>query len=94
MTAHYVFGDVVQSRAGHDCGRLFVVMADEQDGYALLCDGRLRTIDKPKRKKAKHIVLVGGVPRFEKCAEYPKMLDAHIKKHLDFCRSLCYNKEV
>lgn len=47
-------GHVVRSAAGHDKGGFFVVLqSDEQT--VLLCDGRRRTLEKPKRKKLKHI---------------------------------------
>lgn len=42
------------STAGHDAGRWYVIIGIENE-YALLCDGRLRTIDRPKRKKLKHM---------------------------------------
>ena len=47
-------GKFATSRAGHDKGRLYVVLGEEEK-YAYLSDGRLRTVDKPKRKLKKHI---------------------------------------
>lgn len=47
-------GDFVQSKAGRDQGRVFIV-TDCNDTYAYLCDGVLRKQDKPKKKKVKHI---------------------------------------
>lgn len=47
-------GQVVFSKAGHDKGSAFVVMKI-QDEYLYLADGRLRTLDKPKKKKLKHV---------------------------------------
>jgi ribosomal protein L14E/L6E/L27E len=47
-------GMFARSLAGHDKGKLYVVL--ESDGeFALLADGRLRTLDRPKRKRRKHI---------------------------------------
>lgn len=40
--------------AGHDKGKIFYIV-DEDDAYVYLADGRLRPIDKPKKKKKKHI---------------------------------------
>ena len=46
--------DVVISTAGRDCGQLFYCV--ETDGvYAHLVNGKDRTLDKPKRKKLKHV---------------------------------------
>ena len=51
-------GTIVRSKAGHDKGLLFMVIA-AQEPYVLLADGRSRKIEKPKRKKIKHAVTVG-----------------------------------
>lgn len=47
-------GDIVYSVAGRDSGLYFVVMA-VSDNFALICDGRNRKAEKPKRKKLKHL---------------------------------------
>ncbi len=47
-------GDIVYSIAGKDRGRYFAVMAVEEN-FALICDGRKRKTDRPKRKKVKHL---------------------------------------
>ena len=47
-------GRVVISLAGRDEGRRFVVIeADEM--YAMIVDGDLRKVDRPKKKKRKHL---------------------------------------
>lgn len=43
-----------RSLAGHDKGRLYVVTGAEE-GYVLLSDGERRTLQKPKKKKVKHV---------------------------------------
>ncbi len=49
-----VKGCVVKAKAGRDKERFFVVL--EADGsYAKICDGKRRTLEKPKRKKYKHL---------------------------------------
>ena len=55
-------GDVVRSMAGHDKGRLFAVVGLDGSGYALLADGRTRTLEKPKKKKLRHIRPPGRLP--------------------------------
>ena len=50
--------DVVISLNGRDEGRFFLVVGTE-DEYSLLADGKRRKIDKPKRKKNKHLKLEG-----------------------------------
>lgn len=50
-----VKSDIVQSVAGRDRGQYFFVL-DVQDEMLLLADGKLRKVEAPKRKKAKHVV--------------------------------------
>lgn len=47
-------GQFVISKAGHDKGQIYVVMAREGD-FVFLSDGRLRPPDRPKKKRIKHI---------------------------------------
>lgn len=52
-------GQFVTSRAGHDKGTLYVVVAEEDD-FVYLSDGRLKHPDKPKKKRRKHIQLINA----------------------------------
>ncbi len=54
-------GDIVFSKAGRDKERLFVVMKVLDAQYVLLADGRVRRVDKPKKKKIKHLLKSGHV---------------------------------
>lgn len=47
-------GQLVTSKAGHDKDTLYVVIAQEGD-FVYLSDGRLKTPEKPKRKRLKHV---------------------------------------
>ena len=49
-------GEIVRSRAGRDCGRAFVVWKVLDEQYALLVDGTLRTLERPKKKKRMHLL--------------------------------------
>lgn len=42
------------SKAGHDKGRMYLVLKEDDD-YVYLADGKIRTIDNPKKKKRKHV---------------------------------------
>lgn len=47
-------GQIVRSKAGHDKGKYHIVLSD--DGvYALIVNGKDRTLQKPKRKKLNHL---------------------------------------
>ena len=48
-------GRIVRSRAGRDGGRLFVVIAEVDEDFVLVADGDLRKIDRPKKKRRKHL---------------------------------------
>ena len=47
-------GRIVVSLCGHDKDRLYLVVGEE-NGYLFLSDGNIRRLQKPKRKKIKHI---------------------------------------
>jgi len=47
-------GQIVFSKSGRDKGNLFVIL-DAEAEYVYLVDGKLRTLQKPKKKKIKHI---------------------------------------
>ena len=48
-------GQVVVSRAGRDTGRRFVVTKVVDELFVQVCDGDLRRIEKPKKKRIKHL---------------------------------------
>ncbi len=52
----YTLGQVVQSTQGRDAGRDFVVVGIVDESYVLIADGGLRRIDRPKKKKIKHLI--------------------------------------
>ena len=74
---------LIVSKAGRDKGQLFyVVDADEQ--YVYLADGKSRKLEKPKRKKRKHIE---QIPRTEsriaeKIRNGEKVLNSELRKEL------------
>ena len=49
-----MIGQFVTSKAGHDKDSLYVIVAESGD-FVFLCDGRTKPVDKPKRKRKKHI---------------------------------------
>ena len=50
-------GMLAKSKAGHDKGHLYVI-TDVDETYVYLVDGKIRTIDKPKKKKRKHVQII------------------------------------
>ena len=56
-------GAIATSRAGHDKGRAFVIVGRDGGEYALLSDGASRPMERPKRKKLKHLRVEPGVAK-------------------------------
>lgn len=52
MTGHFA-----TARVGHDAGALYVIVREE-GGYVYLSDGRLRSVQHPKKKNCKHIQII------------------------------------
>ena len=53
----YEKGMLAKSKAGHDKGHMYVIFKVD-DAYVYLVDGNVRTIERPKRKKRKHVQII------------------------------------
>lgn len=74
-------GRFATSKAGHDRTQLYVILAEDGD-FVSLCDGRLKTIDKPKKKRKKHVQMINRTVNEEllqRLRENEKVLDEEIK---------------
>ena len=79
--------DVVVSTAGRDRDQLFYVIGT--DGvYTLLCNGKDRRLEKPKRKKVKHVskVLRAETRVAAKLVASDKVLNSELRRDLAFHR--------
>ena len=54
-------GAIVVSKMGRDEGRSFVVIQEVDSDFVMLADGRLRTMDRLKKKRRKHLKTTGIV---------------------------------
>ncbi|MEG1548558.1 MAG: KOW domain-containing RNA-binding protein [Clostridia bacterium] len=50
-----IIGRVVISKAGRDMRRSFVVVGIADEGHLLIADGQTHRLDRPKKKKLKHL---------------------------------------
>lgn len=50
-------GMLARSKCGHDAGNVYLIIHAE-GAYVYLVDGRIRTLDKPKKKKKKHVQII------------------------------------
>ena len=84
-TPDFIIADVVVSTAGRDAGSLFyVIQADET--YLSLVNGKDRTLDKPKRKKRKHVnkVLRSETRVAQKLRNGDKVLNSELRRDLAY----------
>ena len=54
-------GQVVRSKKGRDEGKVYIIMEIIDDDLLLLVDGKLRKLDRPKKKKVKHLYIYKDV---------------------------------
>ena len=77
--------DVVVSTAGRDAGEWFYVIAEDPI-YLYLANGKDRSLDKPKRKKRKHVqkVLRSETRVAVKIQNGDKVLNGELRRDLAF----------
>ena len=77
--------DVVVSTAGRDQGKLFYVIGTDPV-YLTLANGKDRTLEKPKRKKRKHIqkVLRSETRVADKLRNGDKVLNSELRRDLAY----------
>ena len=80
-----IISDVVVSTAGRDAGEWFYVIAEDPI-YLFLANGKDRPLDKPKRKKRKHVqkVLRSETRVAEKLHSGGKVLNSELRRDLAF----------
>lgn len=57
MMNEFMVGGFAISKAGHDAGKNYVIFQIDGE-YIYLVDGKIRTIDRPKKKKAMHVQML------------------------------------
>ena len=77
--------DVVISTAGRDKDELFYVIAEEEQ-FLILANGKDRPLDKPKRKKRKHVqkVLRSETRVAEKLRNGDRVLNSELRRDLAY----------
>ena len=80
-----LISDVVVSTAGRDRGQHYYVIGTE-DQFLMLVNGKDRTLDKPKRKKRRHVqkVLRSETRVAAKLASGDKVLNSELRRDLAF----------
>ena len=78
-------GDIVVSTAGHDRGEYYLVIECDKD-FIYVANGRLKTLDKPKKKNIKHVSRLGKSDN--------NFNDVKLKYLLKNWRSKCLNQTL
>ena len=84
-SSDYHISDVVLSLAGHDQGKLFYVI-DSDPQFVTLVNGKDRTMEKPKRKRRKHVkkVLRSETRVAGKLRAGDKVLNSELRRDLAY----------
>ena len=75
--------DIVRSLAGRDQGKLFFVLKTDEN-FVWIADGKGRRLEKPKRKKRRHIERIFGTDSRvgEKLRSGEKVLNSELRREL------------
>lgn len=86
-------GRVAYSKSGRDAGKVFIILSIIDENYVYISDGDLRPVEKPKKKKIKHLNITSTVAdEIKKQLEQgDKVSNRAIKK---FLQSMSSNEEV
>ncbi len=97
ITTDLKIGQIAKSKAGRDRGRVFIIIRILDEQHVLVCDGDLRKLSSPKKKKVKHLVIYNTVlTEFaEKLQGNENLDDAYVRKLLTpFTQSASEEMEV
>ncbi|MDD2447275.1 MAG: KOW domain-containing RNA-binding protein [Tissierellia bacterium] len=85
LTDKLKVGQLVESRAGRDSGRAFIIYEILNENFVLVVDGDLRKLKSPKKKNIKHLMVYNKTfPNFkENEGNESNFNDAYIRKILD-----------
>ncbi len=88
-------GQVVISKAGRDAGRKFIVTGIINENYVQVSDGDLRRIEKPKKKKVKHLEPTGQIAEavLEKLKNSARVSNSDIRKALAVLEGTLENED-
>jgi len=76
-----MIGTIVVSLSGRDEGRLFAVIDIIDEQYVLIADGKHRKLDKPKKKKLKHLKI------FDETVDLTDITNRKLNEFINLIRS-------
>ena len=94
MIKEYPIGSYVIATAGHDSGKYYVINNVDQE-YVYLVDGRIKTLERPKKKKPIHIRLLSEYnPSLAEKVKNRTVKNEEIKRAIKLVKSEISSKEV
>jgi ribosomal protein L14E/L6E/L27E len=93
LDSNNYLGRLIFSKAGRDKNKFFIILSILDDKYIYISDGFIRNVDKPKKKKIRHLALTNVVSEEIRnlLMSGEKISDAMIR---NFLQSYDNNKEV
>lgn len=84
-TSNLSIGQFVISKAGRDKGKVFIVVEIIDDQILMVADGSLRRLEKPKKKKVKHLQSTNTVSDdiAQKISEGKKITNLMLRKEIE-----------
>ena len=83
MKAPLQKGIVAISKKGRDKGRAFMVLCEMDADFVLVADGHTRKLDKPKKKRRKHLASTSReLPGMLALYELNRLQDSDLRKAL------------
>lgn len=84
-TKDILIGQYVRSKAGRDKDRVFIITEIVDEKYVLIADGDLRRIEKPKKKKIRHLAVLAQVsePLKDKLSGDGKINNALVRREIE-----------
>lgn len=81
-------GDIVISTCGHDMGEWYIVK-EINEQFVYLIDGKLKTIESPKKKKIKHVIKTNqtAIEIAQKIIAKQYLQNAEVRKTLKFFKN-------
>lgn len=88
-----LLGRIVYSKAGRDKDKYFIIVGTLNETFVYISDGELRKLERPKKKKIKHLIFTDkiAVEIQEMIYSGKKLNNSRIKKYLE---AYIANKEV
>ncbi len=84
-TSQVLPGQLVISKAGRDVDRCFIIIDIIDQQYVSLVDGYLRKVEKPKKKKIKHLMKTNYISEFivEKLNKGEKITNVMVRREIE-----------